>query len=261
MGYLQIWVQLGYQCFAPLILFFTPMCVGPPCIISKMSKCRWHSLWVVFVFRNHAMNSHPHVQRINSSHKGWLGDSWTNPWIHGHLQRFCSPNDDVNKGQLLSESLAFCSWGACHRSRREFVQGECSGMWSCNQKTNEHLKAQVSCVLFGYVRPKKQYQLQASWKNLGKSWTCAICILCYLFLLQHCKPIERSMGFFSEKSAVPNEKMSWKNPHFFGDETTRKLMPWISIDLIWSDIWKDRMGMVIWRCHSLGSSQYGGFQK
>ena len=57
--------------------------------------------------------------------------------------------------------------------------------------------------------PKKQYQLQASWKNLGKSWTCAIYSLCYLFLLHHhCKPIERSMVFFPKNLWFPTKKNS-----------------------------------------------------
>ena len=44
-----------------------------------------------------------HVQRIHSSSGPLFMDQPMDPWVH--LQRFCSPNDDVNKGQLLSESL------------------------------------------------------------------------------------------------------------------------------------------------------------
>ena len=237
------------------------MCVGPPCIICQ--KCQDVDDIHYELRLSSKIMPWTHILMFNASIPrrapcDWVGfmDQPWDPWVH--LQRFCSPNDDVNKGQLLSLSLAFCSWG-CLPS---FTPGVCP-TWilvGCGHATKNEWTFKSSSFLWSFrICPtQKQYQLQASWKNLGKSWTCAIYIyiyvyiLCYIFLLHHCKPIERSMVFFPF-SVVPNKNVLFC-PHFFGDEKTRKLMPWISIDLISSDIWKDRSGDVIWRCHSLGSS-------
>lgn len=68
--------------------------------MPKMST--WHSLWVAFVFMpwTHILMFNESIpRRAPCDWVGFMDQPW-DPWVH--LQRFCSPNDDVNKGQLLS---------------------------------------------------------------------------------------------------------------------------------------------------------------
>ena len=177
--------------------------------MSKMSKCRWHSLWVAFVFKNHAMNSHPHLgggfkyflfsplfgEDFQSDYifqMGWNHQlvmfnesiprrapcSWTNRWTHGSTCRGSAvPTTMWTKANCCRSRWAFCSWSACHRSRREFVQ---PGFWWDVVMQPKKMKSSSFWCSFRICPTQKQYQLQASWKNLGKSWTCAIFIYIYI---------------------------------------------------------------------------------
>lgn len=98
---------------------------------------------------------------------GWV--SWTNPGTHGSTCRGSAvPTTTWTKANCCRCRWRFAVGGACHLSRREFVQPEFWWDVVMQQRTNEHLKAQVSCDLFGFVRPRNSINCKLAeriWEN------------------------------------------------------------------------------------------------